>query len=534
MPHSNTLPSTTPDLSARRRLADLPKQFGVAAIYALLAHIVDLYFRSDAVASIFDPASGWALAVLLIGGMRYAWGVFFGALLIHAISGNLFWVSAAIALGNTLGAMLGAWLLTRDNRFNSRLRSLRDYLRLILLGGVGCSIGALIGVAALMVSGALEPEAFLLGLTRWWMGDVLGIILITPLFLVWRLEKSDWLEMKRVHVAALLLGLTFLAGQAVFLEWFHGSIGLVAKGYVMFLFIAWVAVRLGTWGTMVALVMTAVQALLGAHYGTGFFADDIATTQLTNYWLYMAILSVVGMALATYFAEHNLAERQLHALSAHLQDVREEEKASIAREIHDDLGGTLTAIKMEIYWLARGLPGGKESAPLFERVESMSQLLDNAVSVTRRVITELRPTILDDLGLLAAIEWQAAQFQKRTGIACRVNCIEDKSNLDKQRSIALFRIFQEALTNVARHAGASRVEVEFYHGDEEVSLSISDNGRGMPGGHVIAADSYGIRGMFERVGQLGGKIKFDNLPGGGLNVAVVLPLSANYQEEEAT
>jgi signal transduction histidine kinase len=283
---------------------------------------------------------------------------------------------------------------------------------------------------------------------------------------------------------------------------------------------------------MVALVMTAVQALLGAHYGTGFFADDIATTQLTNYWLYMAIMSVVGMALATYIAEHRLAERQLHALSAHLQDVREEEKASIAREIHDDLGGTLTAIKMEIYWLARGLPAGKESAPLFERVESMSQLLDNAVSVTRRVITELRPTILDDLGLLAAIEWQAAQFQKRTGIACRVNCIEDKSNLDKQRSIALFRIFQEALTNVTRHSGASRVEVEFYHGDEEVSLSISDNGCGMPGGHVIAADSYGICGMFERVGQLGGKIKFDNLPGGGLNVAVVLPLSVNYQEEE--
>ncbi len=527
MPHSNK-----PHSNTRRRLTELSKQIGVAALYALLAHVVHLYFKNDAVASVFEPASGWALAALLIGGRRYALGVFIGSFLIHAMSNYPFWVTVTASLGNTLAALSGAWLLTRDGKFDSHLRTLRDYLRLILMGGIGSSIAALAGVTAMLVSGLPASESFLLNMAHRWMGDTLGIILITPLFLVWRLEKSDWLEMKRVHVAALLLGVTFLAGQAVFLDWFHDSIGPVAKGYTMFLFIAWVAVRLGTWGTMIALVMVSAQALLGAHQGTGFFADDIAATQLTNYWLYMMILSVVGMALATYFAEHNLAERQLRDLSAHLQNVREEEKAGIAREIHDDLGGTLTAIKMEIYWLARGLPAGKESVPLLERIESMSQLLDNAVGVTRRVITELRPTILDDLGLLAAIEWQAAQFRKRTGIECRVSCTEDKGNLDKRRSIALFRIFQEALTNIARHSGASSVEAEFRHGGEAVALSISDNGCGMAGGHVIAPTSHGIRGMFERVGQLGGKIRFENLPGGGLNVAVALPLSANNQEGE--
>ncbi len=508
----------------------LLKQLGVATLYALFSHIEHLVLQSDAAATVFEPASGWALAVLLIGGMRYAWGVFFGAFLSHAILGNPLWVTTAIAGGGTLSALLGAWLLMRDGRFDSRLRSLRDYLRLILLGGIGSGISALIVPTSLLVSGDLPAANYLMKMLHHWMGDVLGIILMAPLFLVWRLEKGDWLEMKRVHVAVLLLGLTFLAGQTVFLDWFHGSIGLISKGYFMFLFIAWVAVRLGTWGTVVALVMTAAQALLGAHYGTGFFANDIAATHLTNYWIYMAILSVVGMALATHFAEHRLAERQLHDLSAHLQYVREEEKASIAREIHDDLGGTLTAIKMETYWLARGLSTGGEAAPLLERIESMSQLLDNAVGVTRRVITELRPTILDDLGLLAAIEWQAAQFRKRTGIECRVNCIEDRGNLDRQRSIALFRIFQEALTNVARHSGASRVEVEFHHSDEEVMLWIGDNGCGMPGGHVFAPDSYGLRGMFERVGQLGGKIRFDNRPGGGLYVAVVLPLANSKGE----
>ncbi|MDO8293235.1 MAG: MASE1 domain-containing protein, partial [Gallionella sp.] len=388
MPHSNT----------QRRLTGLLKQLGIAAIYALVAYMVGSYLKSDTVASVFEPTSGLALAVLLIGGLRYAWAIFLGGLLFSIISGSPLWVTVATTLGNTLGPLLGAWLLTRDDRFDSRLRSLRSYLRLILLGSLGNAIVAPIGYMALLVSGFPAGESYFKDVIHWWMGDTLGIILITPLFLVWRLEKSDWLEMKRVHVAVLLLALTFLAGQAVFLDWFHDSIGLVSKGYVMFLFIAWVAVRLGTWGTVIALVITAVQALLGTHYGTGFFADDIAATNLTNYWLYMVILSVVGMALATYFAERNLAERQLRDLSAHLQNVREEEKAGIAREIHDDLGGTLTAIRMEIYFLERGLPAGKGSAPLFERIESMSRLLDNAVGVTRRVITELRPTMLDDLG----------------------------------------------------------------------------------------------------------------------------------------
>jgi len=223
--------------------------------------------------------------------------------------------------------------------------------------------------------------------------------------------------------------------------------------------------------------------------------------------------------------KHRKAEVALSDLTAHLQTVREEEKANLAREIHDDLGGTLTALKMEIYRLAREIPESGKSKSLLDRIASMSQLLDSAVNVTRRVITGLRPAILDDLGLLAALEWQAVQFNKRTGIECRVNCIEDKGKLDKQRSIVLFRIFQEALTNILRHSGASRVEAEFHHSDDKVALSIRDNGCGVPANHTIAPTSFGIRGMTERVEQLGGNIKFDSPPGGGFIITVVLPLS---------
>ncbi len=230
-------------------------------------------------------------------------------------------------------------------------------------------------------------------------------------------------------------------------------------------------------------------------------------------------------------------EQQLRDLYAHLQTVREEEKTSMAREIHDDLGGTLTALKMESYRLAEELPADEKAVPLLEHIETMAKLIDNAVHVTRRVITGLRPTILDDFGLLAAIEWYAAQFSKRTGIGCRVNCVAGEgceNELDRIRSINLFRVFQEALTNVMRHSSASRVEVELHRDDEEILLSISDNGCGMKEKCDGDPVHYGILGMTERVDQLGGKINFISPPGGGFSVTVILPLPANNTKTDST
>jgi PAS domain S-box-containing protein len=248
--------------------------------------------------------------------------------------------------------------------------------------------------------------------------------------------------------------------------------------------------------------------------------------QVTNY-----------VGIFSDITERKAGEQQLRELTAHIQSAREEEKTRIAREIHDDLGGTLTALKMDAYWLTGRLSENEQTAPLLERVESMTQLIDNAVGVTRRVISDLHPTILDDLGLVAALEWQCGQFIKRTGIQCEVICADDKddeSRLDKAQAINLFRIFQEALTNVSQHSGASRVDVEFQQGDEDIVLSVSDNGRGLPEKHTIAQTSYGMRGMRERAAQLDGRINFDSPPGGGFRLTVVLPLVAKHNREEKT
>jgi len=306
----------------KHSITDLLKQLGVAALYASLLYIGESSFESNAIVGHFEPASGFALAALLIGGNRYAWSVLISAFLIHATTDDSLWEAVTIASGDTLQALCGAWLLTRDGRFDLRLQSLRDYLRLILLGGcASIAIGALAGNTPLLLSGLLAPADYSHSLIQWWMSDTLGVILITPLILAWLGVRDDWRKAGRMAEAVLMLGLTILAGQAVFLGWWHDSIGIEAKGYWMFLLVTWVAIRIGACGTTIVLVLTAIYALLGAIHGVGYFADDIAETHLANYWLYMVTLSVVGMALATYFTERRQAEAVLRESQANIKAI---------------------------------------------------------------------------------------------------------------------------------------------------------------------------------------------------------------------
>ena len=285
---------------------------GIAVLYSLLVYIGEFYFESDAVVGHFEPASGLALAAVLLGGKRYVWSVLLGAILIHTIQDDTLWEVVIIALSDTLQVLCGAWLLTRTGKFDVSLGSLNDYLRLIMLGGcVSIFIGALVVNTALLVFGVLSAEHYFYGLLQWWMSDTLGVILIAPLVLVWWEARNDRRKIGQITEAVLLFGLTILVGGAVFLDWWHDVVGFVAQGYWMFLIVTWAAVRLGARAAMIVLVMTATYALLGAIRGAGFFADDIVQTHLINYWFYMVTLSVVGMALATYFAEKKRAEDAL-------------------------------------------------------------------------------------------------------------------------------------------------------------------------------------------------------------------------------
>lgn len=292
-------------------LATPLKIFGVAVLYALLAKLVLAHFSVNGVISVVWPSSGLALAAILLGGKRYAAGVFLGAFLANA---NMLTPGAAllIAAGNTLEALAGAWLLTRDGKFDSRFESLRDYLRLIVVAGFfAAGVSAVCGSATLWITGFLSADTYVRGLLHWWMGDAIGVVLVAPVMLVWRQVPTDWFKTHRIVEVILVLGLTFLIGQVIFLNWFHDTLGAVARGYWMYLLVTWAAVRLGTRGVVFLVLMVAIQALAGVVLGAGFFADDMAKTQLANFWFYTVILSLSGMALATYITERNRSDEAL-------------------------------------------------------------------------------------------------------------------------------------------------------------------------------------------------------------------------------
>jgi two-component system sensor histidine kinase UhpB len=225
-----------------------------------------------------------------------------------------------------------------------------------------------------------------------------------------------------------------------------------------------------------------------------------------------------------------LASRtQLSELSSHLEAVKEEERERIARDIHDELGSTLVAIKIEATLLAGKLP--KEPPSLRAKARSIEGMLDQAMGTASRVARELRPGILKEFGLPAAIECQAEDFSQRTGVACKVKCDDyfvgmDAGDPDDATSLALFRIVQETLTNVAKHAHASLVAVRLSRERDTIALEIRDNGRGISDDDMSKAKSFGLRGIRERVNSLGGT--FEIAPGekGGTRILLRVPCSA--------
>lgn len=214
---------------------------------------------------------------------------------------------------------------------------------------------------------------------------------------------------------------------------------------------------------------------------------------------------------------------QLRALAARLQSVREEERALVAREMHDELGQACTAIKMDLASIGR--KATKKQTQLRAKVDSATQLVDKMIFAVRRIASELRPRTLDDLGLTAALEWQSQEFEGRTGIRCALVLPGEQPTLDPERSTAIFRIFQESLTNVARHSQATRVEAHLEKQEDQLIFLVRDNGVGFDIAQSRARKSLGLVGMQERALLLNGELAIEAAPGSGTTVKLRIPLS---------
>lgn len=220
--------------------------------------------------------------------------------------------------------------------------------------------------------------------------------------------------------------------------------------------------------------------------------------------------------------ELEASREELRKLAAYLEDAREKERTGIARELHDQLGQALTALGMDLDGVRRAVDEGERVS--VERLQRMDKLLEDTVDDVRRISSELRPGILDDVGLLAALEWQLDQFSSRSGVESTLEARSDDADLERPQVTALFRVFQEILTNVARHADASRVWVEFDCVRGNCSLTVSDNGRGISSGEMDDPSSLGIIGMKERLRPFRGDTQFSGRAGGGTVVRVSMPV----------
>ncbi|HLK58278.1 MAG TPA: PAS domain S-box protein [Chthonomonadaceae bacterium] len=264
-----------------------------------------------------------------------------------------------------------------------------------------------------------------------------------------------------------------------------------------------------------------------ATYGQIFYDEQGAVSRISG-----VLFDVTPRKQADQQLEESL--KQLRYLTGYLQSVQEKERAHIAREVHDELGQALTGLKMDASWLKRHLCQiARKPAPeaLCRKLDGMTDLIDTTIQTVRRIATELRPAVLDTLGLVSALEWQAQEFQKRTGIRCDFFVESAEVALERADSTAVFRIFQETLTNITRHAQATYVEARLSANEESLVLEVRDNGIGMVAASCSGAPSFGLLGMQERALLLGGELLVKGEPGRGTTVTLCIPLPRTQIQE---
>ena len=270
--------------------------------------------------------------------------------------------------------------------------------------------------------------------------------------------------------------------------------------------------------------------------GATFWSQAIITAVRDDAGLLRGFLKITQDLTEQRMAQQSLEYSfdQLRTLSRRLENVREEERTRIAQEVHDELGGTLSYLKLDLTKLHAMVPSvsnREAGSALRKTIASMIQLLDNTIETVRRIATALRPGVLDDFGLVAAIEWLAQDFQKRSGITCTFQTEVEELPVEKESATALFRICQEALTNVVRHARADRVAIRLAKTADQVLLEIKDNGQGILEAKIAHSRSLGLVGMRERTARLGGEFQVKGIPRKGTTVTASVPLTRPKTEE---
>lgn len=249
-------------------------------------------------------------------------------------------------------------------------------------------------------------------------------------------------------------------------------------------------------------------------------------------WWFRLIFSVsiIGIVLFLYKSRTRMLKMRasrMRNLSMHIQNAREEERTAAAREVHDELGQYLAVLKMDMYWTGNNLSADTEV--LRRKTRDMMEVLDKTMEAVKSIATKLRPKVLDNLTFAEALGWQTRDFERHTGIACRLKIEPGDINLSAEAATDLFRMFQEILTNIIKHAGATSVAVNLFRENGQAHLEVADNGRGIRDEELKGEDSFGLIGLRERCSYLGGSVEIEGRPGKGTRVLVTVPLGGGEE-----
>jgi len=536
-------------MNARTAAIAVLKLIAIAAVYAASAWVSRQLDTVQENVRVFLPQSGVALAFLTLWGARYWPAVAFGSLSITLTSREVVVPlrdALSLAAANSAAAALGAFLLRRL-RFDPTFGTMRDLYQFLFIAVLLTPL--LNSFAAAMLAWASQWESWRAGLPtlgRRWFGHSISHLIVTPVIYTWsRRWTTTWPRRRRLELL-LLVSLLMLLGVHAF----TGRSAALNLNYPVsfapFPFVIWAGLRFGPRGAATSTLLIAAIAIFGTSRGFGPFSGKASGGSLIMLQVYLTAISLSGLFLAAAVAERRTAmeqlrasREQLRALSHRLQETREEERALLSREIHDELGQQLTSLKIGLKALRkRALEEGGPAPDTASRFDRLTELADESVQTIRRIASDLRPGMLDDLGLVASLEWLVRQFEERSGVATNFSTNAGNLPISKDLSIAIFRIVQESLTNVARHANATAVYVCLQKDGTHLVVEIVDNGTGFPKPEEGSAPrkSLGLVGMQERARILDGRLEvvsppvlsLDNGNGltGGTMVRATFPLSA--------
>src|SRR6266478_798850 len=467
-------------------------------------------FTSGNVSPIW-PASGVALASVLVWGYEVWPAIALAAFLVNFFSPVSATASLGIALGNTSSALFGGYLLRRFAGFQPSLARMRDVLGLVILAAVVSPIvAASIGITTLFLTHMHAWSDFSSAWRVWWLGDAMGVLIVTPLFLTGR-ELVSSLRSSRL-TEFLLLGAGLFATCAAI---FGGRTGFGVQddvlAFVAFPFVIWAAIRFRVAGVAMASFLIAVIAVWGTAKGNGPFVKHDPLGNVALLQLFIAVTSMTGLILAGVIeereraiTERKRAEESLRELSGRLLQMQDEERRRIARELHDSAGQILAALSMNLTPLE---PEANKISPSAARAITESLGLVNELSKELRTISHLLyPPLLDEVGLSSALRLFLEGFEKRSKIKVNLDIPGNFERLPPELETAIFRVVQECLTNIHRHSGSRVAAIRVTRDGNEVKVEVRDQGKGMPSGGNGSHKKVGvgIQGMRERIKQFGG------------------------------